>query len=141
MATIQVPGPDKKSFNKNRGISDLLQSQVKHFQHVEAKLDPALRTKFSPQDALTENDAAQYIAQMTNILRSGVSQTVDPPGPIPVTQPARPFAQPVRPTKGIPLAAMAEQTPANGKATSAPRKNKRSPAAKRETHKPRSNRP
>jgi hypothetical protein len=69
MEPIRVPRPPKEAFQKNRPVSDLLLSQIKHFQHVEAKLDPALRTKFAPHEVVTENAAAQYIAQMTRTLR------------------------------------------------------------------------
>ena len=109
MTAIQVPGAPKESFNKHRPISDLLLSQVKHFQHVEAKLDPSLRTNFSPRDVLTENTAAQYIAQMTNILRGLPPLKVARAGPIPVPPPAK-VAKPIRGSKGIPLAAAADPT-------------------------------
>jgi hypothetical protein len=121
MATIQVPGQPKESFNKNRPISDLLLSQVKHFQHVEAKLDPSLRTNFSPWEVLTENTAAQYIAQMTNILRGRTPPMVALAGPIPVPLPARAAARPIQPSKGIPLAAAADPT-LDSKSHSAPQK-------------------
>jgi hypothetical protein len=105
MTAIQVPGAPKASFNKHRPISDLLLAQVKHFQHVEAKLDPSLRTSFSPRDVLTENTAAQYIAQMTSILRGHTPPKVAPAGPISVPLPAKAAAKPIRHSKGIPLAA------------------------------------
>ena len=63
MAIIRVPAPPKQSFQKNRPISDLLASQIKHFKHIETKLDLAMPT--SPHRIATENDAAQYIAEMT----------------------------------------------------------------------------
>jgi hypothetical protein len=106
MTAIQVPGPPKESFNKHRPISDLLLSQVKHFQHVEAKLDPSLRTNFSSRDVLTENTAAQYIAQMTNILRGLTPPKVARAGPVPL--PAKVAAKPLRHSNGIPLAAVAD---------------------------------
>jgi hypothetical protein len=110
MTAIQVPGAPKESFNKHRPISDLLLAQVKHFQHVEAKLDASLRTNFSPRDVLTENTAAQYIAQMTTILRGLTPAKVAPAGPIPVALPAKVAARPIRHSKGIPLAAAADPT-------------------------------
>jgi hypothetical protein len=128
MATIQVPGPPKESFNKNRPISDLLLSQVRHFQHVEAKLDPALRTNVSPRDVLTENTAAQYIARMTNILRGRTPLTAAPAGPVPVPPPAKAAAKSVRRPTGIPLAAAADPTH-DSKPHSTPKK--RSSARKR----------
>ena len=121
MTAIQVPGAPKASFNKHRPISDLLLTQVKHFQHVEAKLDPSLRTSFSPRDVLTENTAAQYIAQMTSILRGHTPPKVAPAGPIPVPLPAKAAAKSIRRPKGIPLAAAADPTP-DSKPHSAPEK-------------------
>ncbi|WP_348267206.1 hypothetical protein P8936_15530 [Edaphobacter paludis] len=110
MTAILVPGPPKESFNKHRPLSDLLLSQVKHFQHVEAKLDPSLRTNFSPRDVLTENTAAQYIAQMTNILRGLAPVKAAPDGPIPVPLQSKVATKPIRPSSGIPLAAAADPT-------------------------------
>jgi hypothetical protein len=120
MATIQVPGPPKKSFNKHRPISELLLSQVKHFQHVEAKLDPSLRTNFSTR-ILTENTAAQYIAQMTNVLRDRTPLMVAPAGPISVPPLPKAAAKPVRPSTEIRLAAAADPT-LDSKHYSAPQK-------------------
>jgi hypothetical protein len=120
MATIQVPGPPKESFNKDRPISDILLSQVKHFQHVEAKLDPSLRTNFSPR-ILTENTAAQYIAQMTNVLRGHTPHEIATAGPLPVPPLAKAAAKPVRPPKEIRLAAAADPT-LDSKHNSAPQK-------------------
>ena len=111
MATIQVPGPAKDSFNKNRPVSDLLLSQVKHFQHVEATLHPSKRTGVSPGNVLTENTAAQYIAQMTEILRGRTSAPSAAGGPILVAHPVKAVAKPTQPSQGIPLAASADPTP------------------------------
>lgn len=110
MTTIQVPGPPKESFNKHRPLSDLLLSQVKHFQHVEAKLDPSLRTKFSPRDVFTENTAAQYIAQMTDILRGLALAKSGRSSLVPVPLQAKVAAKPIRRSHGIPLAAAADPT-------------------------------
>jgi hypothetical protein len=121
MATILVPGPPKESFNKDRRISDLLLSQVKHFQHVEAKLDPSLRTNFSSR-ILTENAAAQYIAQMTDLLRGRTPHKVATAAPILVPPRAKAAAKPVRRTKGIDLAAKATAPASDSKHDSAPKK-------------------
>lgn len=108
MATIQVPGPPKDSFNKNRPISDLLQSQVRHFQHVEAKLAPSLRTKFTSSQLRTENGAAQYIAQMTSIIRGGIPQAIPAPTPIAAPAPSpKPTPKPPRQTQPLAIAAAA----------------------------------
>jgi len=69
MAIIRVPAPSPQAFRKNRPISDLVKSQIKHFQHLEHKLQLTLPTKFSPHDLTTEAAAAQYIAEMTTALR------------------------------------------------------------------------
>ena len=138
MTAIQVPGAPKESFNKHRPISDLLLSQVKHFQHVEAKLDPSLRTNLSPRDVLTENTAAQYIAQMTSILRGLTPPKLAPAGPILVPSPAKSAATPIRPPKGIPLAAAADATSDNTSNSAAQKEvkpNKRS-SSKRPGRKP-----
>jgi hypothetical protein len=121
MATIQVPGPPKESFNKDRRISDLLLSQVKHFQHVEAKLDPSLRTSFSSR-ILTENAAAQYIAQMTDVLRGRTPHKVATARPILFPPLAKAAAKPVRRAKGIGLAAAEADPASDSKRDSAPKK-------------------
>ena len=121
MATIQVPGPPKESFNKNRPISDLLLAQVRHFQHIDARLDPSRRTHVSPREVLTENTAAQYIAQMTSILRGDTPLTVASAIPAPVPLPARTAAKSIRQPRGIPLAAAADPTP-DSKPLPAPKK-------------------
>jgi hypothetical protein len=108
VATIQVPGPPKESFNKSRPISDLLQSQVRHFQHVEAKLAPSLRTKFTSSQLHTENGAAQYIAQMTGIMRSGIPKAVPTATPIAALKPSpKPTPKPPRRTQPLAIAAAA----------------------------------
>lgn len=68
MATIRVPGPPAEAFRKHRPISDLVKSQIKHFQHLEHKLRLDLPSKFSPHDLTTEGAAARYIAEVTTAL-------------------------------------------------------------------------
>jgi hypothetical protein len=82
MATIRVPGPPPEAFRKHRPISDLIKSQIKHFQHLEHKLHLTLPTKFSPHDLTTEAVAAQYIAEVTTALCSQASAAQQPPTPI-----------------------------------------------------------
>jgi hypothetical protein len=82
MATILVPGPPPEAFRKNRPISDLIKSQIKHFQHLEHKLHLTLPTKFSPHDLTTEAAASQYIAEMTAALRGRTSSVQAAPTPI-----------------------------------------------------------
>ena len=68
MEPIHVPAPSKTSFNKHRRVSDLLYSQLKHFQHVAEKqgiaIDPAL-----PREIHTEGGAARYITAVTRAIR------------------------------------------------------------------------
>ncbi len=68
MEPIRVPAPEKSSFNKHRRVSDLLLSQLKHFQHVAQKqgieIDAAL-----PREIHTEGGAARYIAAMTRAVK------------------------------------------------------------------------
>lgn len=87
MEPIVVPAPPKSSFNKNRRVSDLLLSQLKHFQHVAHKqgmqIDPALEG-----DLATEAGAARYIARVTREMRaqakpSGIALVPPSPAPAP----------------------------------------------------------
>ena len=88
MATIFVPFPPKSAFNKNRPVSDLLQHQLRHFKHVEARLPNELRSNMTSRDLSTENGAAQYIAHLTRALESLYPTLVA--APIPIRRPARP---------------------------------------------------
>ena len=70
MNPIAVAAPPRSAHNPNRRVSDLLLSQLKHFQHVELKrgdlgIDPELA-----RNIYTEGGAAQYIAAVTHALRS-----------------------------------------------------------------------
>jgi hypothetical protein len=120
MATIRVPAPPKQSFQKNRPISDLLASQIKHFQHIETKLDLTMPT--SSHRIATENDAAQYIAQMTHALLNRTPQTPAAPGPTPPPGtkprlvPRRAPARAAKPAQGIPIAAAASASKTKKKA-------------------------
>jgi hypothetical protein len=69
MDPISVPAPPRSSYNPNRRVSDLLLSQLKHFQHIEQKrgdlgIDPAIS-----RDIYTEAGAARYITAMTRALQ------------------------------------------------------------------------
>ncbi len=96
MATIPVPAPPKSAFNKNRPISDLLQHQLKHFRHVEAKLPNELHSNMTARDLHTENGAAQYIAHITEALKS--LHQVSTPAAIPIPIRRRPAAAPAAPS-------------------------------------------
>ena len=94
MATIHVPGPPPEAFRKNRPISDLIKSQIKHFQHLEHKLQLTLPTKFSPHDLTTEAAASQYIAEITTALRNRSPATQQVPTPIRVVPSPKPDSTP-----------------------------------------------
>jgi hypothetical protein len=69
MDPISVPAPPRSAYNPNRRVSDLLYSQLQHFQHIEKKrgdlgIDPDIAANIH-----TEGGAAIYIAAMTNALR------------------------------------------------------------------------
>jgi hypothetical protein len=93
MAIIRVPAPSPQAFRKNRPISDLVKSQIRHFQHLEHKLQLNLPTKFSPQDLTTEAAAAQYIAEMTTALRGPAAEV---PAPLPAPSKRKPDTTPAR---------------------------------------------
>jgi hypothetical protein len=93
MAIIRVPAPSPQAFRKNRPVSDLVKSQIRHFQHLEHKLQLNLPTKFSPQDLTTEAAAAQYIAEMTTALRGPAAEV---PPAIPAPSKRKPDTTPAR---------------------------------------------
>lgn len=137
MATIRVPGPPPQAFQKNRPISDLVKSQIKHFQHLEHKLQLNLPTKFSPQALTTESTAAQYIAEITTALCNRSLATPQAPAPIRVVpspksdSPSAPISVPksirksTRQSQGISIAASAAPKSATPKK---PRAKKHAPA-------------
>ena len=119
MAIIRVPGPPPEAFRKNRPISDLIKSQIRHLQHVEHKLQLTLPTKFSPHDLTTEAAASLYIAEMTSALRYRTPSAQSVPANIrlvpsqkPDTTPAARSATPLESTRqsnGIAIAASASK--------------------------------
>jgi hypothetical protein len=117
---IVVPAPPRSAYNRNRRISDLLLSQLKHFQHVEKKsgdfgIDPEIARNIH-----TEGGAAKYIAAITTTLRArGLAGTA--------TQPALSFVPTRKSSKKQPNAA-----PLAIAAAAAPNK---SPAKKSEAKK------
>jgi hypothetical protein len=102
---IRVPRPPKESFNKQRPVSDLIRKQVEHFRHVESKLSAVQRAGLPQGHIRTEQDAAQYIAAMTELLLATSAAATQ--------SPARPIVMPARstqPARGLVLAAAAEST-------------------------------
>lgn len=78
MDPIVVPAPPRNAYNPNRRVSDLILSQLKHFQHVELKsgdlgIDPQLA-----RNIYTEGGAALYIAAVTKALRTKGATTSVP---------------------------------------------------------------
>src|SRR5882757_658255 len=67
MEPIRVPGPSPTAFHKNRRISDLLLSQIRHFQHVAQKRSLKIHPEIA-RDVHTEGGAARYIATVTRAL-------------------------------------------------------------------------
>jgi hypothetical protein len=70
---ILVPAPPRSAYNQNRRVSDLLFSQLKHFQHVAQKNGALGISADLARDIYTEGGAARYIAAVTSALRGTVS--------------------------------------------------------------------
>jgi len=100
MEPIRVPRPPTGAFNKHRRVSDLIRKQVHHFKHLEQKLPEQLRSEIPQHSVVTEEDAARYIAHMTQLLLPrGQAAALEP------TEPKR--SQPKG--KGLALAAAADR--------------------------------
>jgi hypothetical protein len=119
---IKVPAPPRSAYNHNRPVSDLLLSQLKHFQHVEMKsgdfgIDPEIA-----RSIYTEAGAARYIAAVTTTLRArGLAGTATLPAlsMAPAKKPAK------KQTTSAPLAIAAVATK-----TSTPKKSSAKDLAK-----------
>jgi hypothetical protein len=145
MATILVPGPAVKSFQKDRPLSDLLKHQLRHFQHVESRLAPEVRATIPSFAITTPQGSAEYIGYMTALLRGIPKKPMLHPiraAKSPVSAASLPSAS-AQPGAGIALAAGAEARPKDPKEKSkAPKKAAHSkkktapPASKSSRHKP-----
>jgi hypothetical protein len=123
---IVVPAPPRSAYNHNRRISDLLLSQLKHFQHVEKKsgdfgIDPEIARNIH-----TEAGAAKYIAAVTTTLRArGIAGTATQPAlsMVPAKKPAKQSSS----AEPLAIAAVAAKTstPKNSAAKKAAPKGKR----------------
>jgi hypothetical protein len=112
MDVIQVPAPPKEAFNKHRRISDLIKAQIAHLKHVEEKLSAAERVGLPRHAIVTENDAAQYIAAMTRLMRGEAAASAADPkkrilairrtAPIDLAATAEPQTKSERPAKKQP---------------------------------------
>ena len=69
---VRVPKTPRSSFNPNRPLTKntLLQTQVKHFRHVEEKLPLAEQTGIDIATLSTERQAADYIRRVTQKLHA-----------------------------------------------------------------------
>src|ERR1700722_20825285 len=105
MEPIRVPRPPSQAFNKNRRVSDLIRAQTNHLKHVEDKLSPSLRQQIPQHAIVTEADAASYIAAMTRLFQTQEGTA----GTFTAQQPATGQPIPIRPARGLRLAASAEQ--------------------------------
>src|SRR3984957_18588437 len=111
MEPIRVPRPPSQAFNKNRRVSDLIRAQTNHLKHVEDKLSPSLRQQIPQHAIVTEADDASYIAAMTRLFQTRGDSTTAPAA----RQQATGQPIPIRSTKGLQLAAGAEQAGATSK--------------------------
>ena len=83
MEPIRVPAPPPSAFNKGRRISDLIDAQLKHFQHLEKTLKLNLPASIAG-DIHTESGAARYIAQITTAIRTRTLGATSAPPVAPV---------------------------------------------------------
>ncbi len=116
MDPILVPAPPRSAYNENRRVSDLLFSQLKHFQHVAQKHGALGIPADLERDMYTEGGAARYIAAVTGALRGTV-----PPLPAEVAAVAapRPRKERRKTVPGLAVAATAARTPAPPKKSAA----------------------
>lgn len=107
MDPILVPGPPKTAFDKNRRMSDLIRKQIAHFKHLEEKLPPDLRASLPQHRILTEDDAARYIAPMTQLLLARAAAVQAAKTPTVLTPIAMPQRGPEKKNESLDLAAEA----------------------------------
>jgi len=126
---ISVPAPSRSAYHPNRRVSDLLLSQIKHFQHVEMKrgdlgIDPGIARNIH-----TEGGAAKYIAAVTMALRSKAAFPAAPLKPtiFSTSKPAKKAS--ISPPLSI-AAAADEKTSAAPKKTPAKKATTKKPPAK-----------
>jgi hypothetical protein len=113
---ILVPAPPRSAYNQSRRVSDLLFSQLKHFQHVAQKHGALGIPADLERDMYTEGGAARYIAAVTNALRGTVP--VQPADVVAVPAP-RPLKARRKTVAGSAVAAVAASTPAPPKRSAA----------------------
>jgi hypothetical protein len=125
---ILVSAPPRSAYNPNRRVSDLLFSQLKHFQHVALKRGDREIAPDIARDIYTEAGAARYIAAVTRVLRGTVAA---PPAEVAAVSAPRPAEKPPTTIAGVPLPATAATIPAPAKKTAsrkaAPKKARKTP--------------
>jgi hypothetical protein len=113
---ILVPAPPRSAYNQNRRVSDLLFSQLKHFQHVAEKHGALGIPADLSRDIYTEGGAARYIAAVTRALRG----TMPPqPAEVAAVSAPRPAKGRGKTVPGLAVAATATRTPAPPKKSAA----------------------
>jgi len=122
MEAIHVPPTPARAFNKNRRISDLIRAQIEHLKHLEEKLTTDARQQIPQHPIVSEDDAAQYIAAMTRLLRTqaatGAAATSASPA-------APKKAIPIRPAKGLDIAAVGKKAKTKSASPKSSRKEKK----------------
>jgi hypothetical protein len=113
---ILVPAPPRSAYNENRRVSDLLFSQLKHFQHVVQKHATLEIPADLSRDIYTEAGAARYIAAVTRALRGTVSPQPAEVAAVSVPKPQKGRLETV---PGLAVAAATARTPAPPKKSSA----------------------
>ena len=68
MTIIRVPQPPRSAVDKNRPVSSLLKTQIKHMQEAELRLPARSQTNTYINAIKTEGEAAEYIRQVTEAL-------------------------------------------------------------------------
>lgn len=112
MNPVPVPAPPRSAYNPNRRVSDLLLSQIRHFQHLELKRGDLGIPAAMARDIYTEAGAARYIAAMTHALRG---TTASQPREVDEVSTAAPAKKPLSAVPGLPLAAASRKIAAPAK--------------------------
>lgn len=98
MTIIRVPKPPKSALNKDRPISSLLKTQIRHLQEAEFRLPARAQTDIYINAIKTEGEAADYIRQVTANLHAEHGSG----------QPGGTSAKKPKPGKKLTIAAMAK---------------------------------
>lgn len=118
MTVIRVPKPPQSALNKDRPISSLLKTQIRHLQEAEFRLPVRAQTNIYINAIKTEGEAADYIRQVTDNLHA--EHGVQPAGLA--------SAKKAKPGKRLTIAAMArtKSVKKKGKRSTGSRKKKSS---------------